>query len=301
MAEEVAPRRGRRGSGAFLDAEVCTGIDWITFLTDTRSEGDAIEEIANEWKEIDLGVGSKLKGFSWQGYRGWATASVRRGWMGHRSALLSSGAAAAFISTRLRSFSGRCTRLDVQATCSFSKTQLHFGRRAISLSTRSRQLPPSSRPRRGFSSDNRGCRIGTVGKRTGERYLRAYDKGVEAKALPPGYRWRLELEAKHDLAEGLWSDFRKATDVEGWCYARLEEQWRQSGCSWPLASSGSQLAPLARPEREPAPAHALLAWMRTSVAPTIPRVLTTYDVTEVLSALGLSDVAMARHRSDEHG
>lgn len=121
-----------------------------------------------------------------------------------------------------------------------------------------------------------------------------YDKGVEADTHKPGILWRVELEAKRDLAPKLWNRLRVETDAPQLCYASCAHAWKQSGLRWPLPRSSKGYAMPAAERREPAPAHALAAWLRTSVAPTIPRVLAAYTVTELLEMLGLTSHATPR-------
>jgi len=276
-----------------------TGIDWITFIAEERRGKEQVEEIAEEQRALDLANGSKERTFTFQGHKGWHTASVRVGYGPLGCILQSSGTVAGSIATRLASCIGRTTRLDVQATLTLSQPALGFARYATSLLPATRKCPTRNRPRIGHSSASDGLSIGTVGKRTKPRYLRVYDKGVEARLAPPGRMWRLELEAKGDLSTQLWDSFRSTPNAPTWCYESLSTQWKGSGCFWPLPPLHGPLVPLAARERGVAPAVSLMAWYRTSVAPTIPRSMKMYEVTEILDALGLGDVAVARG-SDTH-
>lgn len=126
-----------------------------------------------------------------------------------------------------------------------------------------------------------------MGRRIDPRYLRVYDKGVETGTQPPGVLWRHELEAKGGLAEVLWNDLPAAPDLTTWCYATVEAQWKSSGCCWPLPASREPRPALKAPEKPPAAAVTLAAWLATSVAPTLPRVLAVYSPDELVRMLGL--------------
>src|SRR5215207_826651 len=146
---------------------------------------------------------------------------------------------------------------------------------------------PSKRPQVGLRTDTRGLVLGTVGDRTKARYLRVYDKGVESKVMESGRMWRLELEAKRTLAPALWTDLQKATDVREWCYNSLAEQWRRSGCAWPLTGSTRGGAGIAVPTAAPTDAVRLARWVKQSVAPAIERLRRAHSASEILSMMGL--------------
>lgn len=129
--------------------------------------------------------------------------------------------------------------------------------------------------------------LGTVGDRTNARYLRVYDKGVESKVEKPGRLWRLELEAKRTLAPALWMDLLNSTDVEQWCFNSLAEQWKRSGCSWPLTASTRAGEGIAVPSEGPSDGERLARWVKQSVAPAIERLLKKHAASEVLSMMGL--------------
>lgn len=286
--------RGRNPNSEVGIESVESGVDWITHIAERKSDVEYVTALAEEVGREDAAAGSKQRSFSFMGYRGWHHARVRLGHSYGKALVQSSGSAAEYIATRLRSSSGRTTRLDVQATIRLSRPHSSFASRSISWSLASRSPKSESRIRRGFSSDSSGLAIGTVGPRTAPRYLRVYDKGVQSGTADPGVLWRLELEAKYGLAEALWQEFKTTEDPAPWCYGSLEAQWKSSDSPWLLPKSSDQRSALRAPKREPAPAVVLAGWLRTTVAPTLPRVLAVYSVGELLEVLGLSDLAMPR-------
>jgi hypothetical protein len=291
--------RHRIPTNEFGIESVEAGVDWITHIAERKSDVEFVEALAEEVGREDAASGSKKRPFSFCGYKGWHHARVRLGHSYGRALIQSSGSAAGYIATRLRSSSGRTTRLDVQATIGLSSSHLRFAKRSISLCSDTPNRKSASLIRRGFSEDSTGLAIGTVGRRTNPRYLRVYDKGVEKGTATPGTLWRLELEAKYGLAEVLWQQYRTTEETAPWCYGSLEAQWKSSASRWLLPKSSDPLSAARSPKREPAPAVALAGWLRTTVAPTIPRLLTVYSVEEVLGLLGMSDMAMSREKTDE--
>lgn len=294
----MASRRAARIDPNEIE-QLYTGIDWITFMTSGFQDSKEVDAIADEAKERDLAEGSALKAFSFQGYHGWRTASVARGYTPEGSVLMSSSGAADAIAIQLAKCTGRVTRLDVQATCRLSIPRLDLDGRATSL-LKSRRASSTQAPSlRGRSWRSDGLRIGTVGKRTRHRYLRVYDKGTESRSDDAGRLWRLELEAKRGLADRLWSEYRETPDVRSWCYGSLEAQWKASGSFWPLPKSSERRCALGAGKRKEAPVAALLRWYQSSVAPTLPRAIRAAGIEEVIEALGLTGVVVPAPRSSD--
>jgi hypothetical protein len=294
MAEDTA---GPDGMPTVLEQQA--GIDWITLITESRQDADAVREIAHDAARRLSSTGSDTRPWRWMGYEGWHTASVRLGSRSGKVCLQVTGREADTIMIPLRSSVGRLTRLDAQVTTRLSASHPLFGYSSISSATECPNRRTQCRPRIGSSSDSGGLFIGTVGARTDPRYLRVYDKGVETRTYPRGVLWRHELEAKAGLAEVLWADLKREPDVRAWCYATVEAQWKSSGCWWCLPASSAPRPALRAPEKPVPGAVSLAAWLRSSVRPTIPRLLTVYSVAEVLEMLGMSDIAEPTTRSDD--
>lgn len=290
------PATSRRTDGGFCPESITGGVDWITFITDDRKSTDSLVSTLEPIARGELGRGEKRRPFRFMKWRGEMAGAVRLGIQGDTAVAQLSGDLCASTWTHLRSLPGRVTRLDLQTTLRLSTPQKGFARSLLRPSEKTRQLPPQSRVPTSYSSDTRGLRIGTVGLRTNRRYLRVYDKGREADTHPAGTLWRVELEAKRDLAPKLWNRMRVEPDAPMVCYESCARAWRQSGYRWPLPRpSRDSVVPPAN-ARTPAPAHALAAWLRTSVAPAIPRILAVYSTTELLDMLGLSHLATERNQ-----
>jgi hypothetical protein len=122
--------------------------------------------------------------------------------------------------------------------------------------------------------------------------MRVYDTGVEADLCAPGYLWRIELEAKKQLARTLWESFKETKDVRRWCYSSCEAHWKRLGLSWLLPESGDLPDATVPRTREPVPAEALEKWLIATVRPTVPRYVRHYGVQKLLEVLGISDRVM---------
>lgn len=276
-------------AGGFEVERRWAGIDWITMIGETRNQRDELLTVADAIQATDTLGGDVRRPWSFQGFKGWQTSRVRAGTNSNRVVIQSSGEAADTLSGLLTEASGRPTRLDVQTTHWLSSTRTDAGWRSVSVSlSESRLNSPSTRTGGAFLATDGSCLI-TAGRRTSERYGRVYDKGVEQRSAPPGRVWRVEVETKGGLAQRLWTDYQRAKDRRTWCFASCESQWKLLEQPWPWPESSDPTCPVVAPKRKPAPAHSLMAWLRVTVAPTIPRILTAYTVDEVIEALGLRE------------
>lgn len=286
------PSASCRKSGTFEPEWIRPGIDWLTFITDDRKSTDSLVSVLTPLAREQAARGEKKRPFRFMGWKGESLGGVRLGIRGDTAVAQLSGELCNDSWTLLRSSPGRVTRLDLQATLKLSTSRTDFARRLLRHSARTRQLPPERRTPTSYSSATSGLRIGTAGLRTRRSYLRVYDKGAEAETHKPGILWRVELEAKRDLAPQLWNRIKSAPDVPQLCYDSCAQSWKQAGLRWPLPKSTKGYAMPPKQKKEPPPAHALGAWLRTSVAPTIPRVLAVYSVADVLDMLGMSHLAI---------
>lgn len=263
------------------------GIDWITVVAAGGKQARKLEQLAYDVRHAKVDACAPEKPFRLMQYEGVQWPGVRVGRWGAKCLVQLSGWVADESWTLLPSYSGRVTRLDVQTTTLLSRSQPAFGMRFLRRAATTRHHPQRLPPKIGKQRDNRGLFLGTVGKRTAPRYLRVYDKGIESNTDPAGLRWRVEVEAKATLAEELWKDLQKAKDVRQWCLDTCAEQWRLSGCCWPLGSSSRTGEPIRGPRPPASDAETLALWMRASVAPVVKRLLRVYSPAEVGRMIGL--------------
>jgi hypothetical protein len=275
------------------------GIDWCTRILD---EGAAIREgeaLALRLMQESHERKEEPRRWSWMGFNGWMIPSLRVGWSRTSMCLQTSGEPAASIYPLLRRLPGRTTRLDVQTTVRLSRSERAFGTRFLRRVATTHRPPPQSSPIVQRTKGTDGLWLGRVGRRTGERFVRVYDKGVESGKADAGILWRVELEAKKGLAEELCRKVPEGEDAAEWCLSTCRAQLRSAGFCWPSVVSCGSGERVSAPAQPPAPAHTLIAWWRHSVAPTVPRVLEVYDVAAVLEALGLSEVAQPKEVSGD--
>lgn len=263
------------------------GIDWVTWMIDGKGHSSRAREIAHEIVGKHSTPLDRLRPFKLLRWEGWQTGAVRCGHHEASSMLQLSGAVAAESWIHLHGCGGRPSRLDVQTTLQLSTSLPSFGRRFLRRSSSQSRRSQSTTPRNGRWLDSRGSFLGTVGDRTKPRYLRVYDKGVEAKSANPGVLWRVEVEAKGRLAPKLWQSLTSAEDVEQWSLECCAGQWRSSGYCWPLSSLSEGLGAVSVPTAPPPDAERMAMWLTTSVRPAIHRMKAVYSREQLLELVGL--------------
>lgn len=267
------------------------GVDWFRFIVDRLTDVPRAEDKAAEIQTEDRQRGSNIKRWKFQGYTGWATDRLRYGVRSGRLLWECSGVTAADTMVRMGSFSGHCSRIDLQTTWSLSTGQRALGTSLLGSKLATIHHRPSPRTPTGLTQSSTGLWLGTVGRRTSRSYFRLYDKGVESKSAEPGKVWRLELEAKRSHSRALVCKYSQELTQPTWCARYLVQRWKSLGCLWPYEQyTDAPPDPAVVPKETPT-AGRLALWLSTSVAPTIPRLLTVFTVAEVLEMLNLSAVA----------
>jgi len=276
------------------------GVDWYRFVVDRLEEIPLARERAEYIQWEDEQRAGKVKPWKFQGYDGYASESIRWGERGGKLLWESSGATAASGLARMGSFTGYSSRIDLQITLRLSSSQLDFATSSLKFPIPSTRPPiPPHRPS-GLAVQSGGLWLGTVGRRTSPSYWRLYDKGVEARCAAPGELWRLELECKGQHSRTLACKQSEVLTQPTLCAQYLASLWKSQGYSWPYAPFTNEQLDTELVPAPPVTPLRLARWLRSSVAPTIPRLLTVYTVGEVLEMLNLSDVAVSTGRGDAH-
>jgi hypothetical protein len=267
------------------------GIDWFRWVTTEFNDTAELQRALHAIQERDRARASNLRRWSFQGYRGWQTDSVRWGQRNGRVLWESSGSRAADMMGLSDACAGYTSRIDTHCTLTLSTPLPSFGTCLLGSTS------PTSRSRSSLSTlvGHRGSTIGlwlgTVGRRTAPSYIRVYDKGVESRCAAPGVLWRIELEAKHQHARKLWELNRGKLKSPAFCASYSVQSLTSQGFSWPFGPLDDESHDVTAGPRPKSTVQSLAAWLVLSVRPVISRMLTVFTVGELLQMLGLSDVA----------
>lgn len=267
------------------------GIDWWRCIYDRPADAEAALLEAQRIQGEDVLGGSKVRRWKFQQYEGWQTDSIRWGRLRGSVLCETSGRLAPGTWGRMPRSGGRCTRLDTQTTLLLSQPQPGCGMQWLQLGETTRRRRPQCQLKRGLKWETTGYWCGTVAARTSPKHGRVYDKGVELGSHVEGEMWRVEIEAKYELAEALWETLKEVPDVTQWSAASCRSLWESWGLHWPVPPSDELHVSVSAPSRPAPTVEALGRWAERTVAPTIPRLLCRYSVAEVLTMLGLDAYA----------
>lgn len=263
------------------------GIDWVSWVEAADDTPATAAFLGQELMDEAAADGGKVTAFSFEGYRGWQCAGAAFGSRADSVYLRLSGSQAGSKWTRLRSSLGHPTRLDVQCSFWLTEPRTRFGSQFLRQSEASSRPSPRKQSKRTITRASDGAYCGAVGSRISRRYIRVYDKGVEQRSHEPGVWWRYEVEAKRDLAPGLWSELTSAENPTEWCVGCCARSSFSAGLRWPSWLSKSQLPLPPESPRVPADVASSLKWLREQVRPTINRLTLGGHGDEAARALGL--------------
>lgn len=274
------------------------GLDWIRRRVDWDPGLSLARDAARQIQETDYRKGSSIKRWSFQGFNGWRSESIRWGERGGSLIWEASGERAAPTAALMVKSGGYALRIDLQITLLLSTSLPSFGMYLLPSSPETTRTPLRRRTQVGLATANSGLWLGTVGRRTSPSYIRIYDKGVESKTRPLGELWRVELEAKKRHARTLWNTHSESLATPEFCARYTISSLTRSGSTWPFAGLGDTPIDAALGRKEETPAWRLALWLQHSVRPAIPRLLNVFSVAEVLEMLGMKDVAAPTGRDN---
>lgn len=274
------------------------GVDWFRYKVEHPDHIHPTMEAIRELQCNDAERASAVKPWRFQGYEGLATDSIRWGKRGGLVLWESSGARAADTMGFMAPSGGSALRIDLQVTFKFSTSQPHLG---TSLMPSSQATTPTRRHRPirvGLSTATDGLWLGTVGRRTSPSYIRVYDKGVESKLAAPGLIWRVEVEAKNTHSRELCQTHLSSLANPKFCASYVASSLTRLGSHWPWPELAKLPVDVKLGRKEETTAGKLACWVKHTVGPTIPRLLTVFTVAEVLEMLNLSAVAVPTGRGN---
>jgi len=275
-------------------------IDYFRWKVTSMAAVKPIRERLRELQYKDAQRASDIRRWSFEGYKGQASESVRWGERGGELIWESSGSQAASTVASMQPSSGFASRIDVALTFQFSQTLPGFGMSLLDYETRRQTTSHQKQTLFGVSTRTDGLWLGTVGRRTSHSYLRVYDKGIESKMAPRGILWRVELEAKQTHSRRLWADHSSSLNNPSFCASYVASSVRRLGLRWPYEALVPSSIDIRLGKKEETTAGKLAVWLATTVAPTLPRLLTVFSVAEVLEMLKLSDVAAPIAKDNAH-
>lgn len=272
--------------------QIEAGVDWVTLsapVPDDPMENGPIWQIVAPWFRARERVGLRTDEVSRRGYHGignnglaylenarWCYAEVP----GPQSELALS--AWAHVAEKVR-----VTRLDLQVTVGGDGVGTWWGRTAYAMA----HHPADGRKR---SVSDVGPPDGSytvyVGSPSSDYLLRIYRKDKESPLENWGIpSWRYEMRIRKPYSQQIaaklvWLD-DKAMRVAIGAYLADELKIRGIAVPWPVEQGVKIAVPY---DRKPTPFDKKLAWLETSVGPTVRELIGSGLVAETLKALGIA-------------
>jgi DNA relaxase NicK len=260
------------------------GVDWITCTQSREFPEKHLRDIAFNLLESEESAGNKCSPWSSRGYVGYQAGGVRIGVRPDSWCVQLSSSVARDNWKQVYDERTNLSRIDVQTTVQFETSQPYI------IKTLHRDaLEPHKRPgrpseRRLISSTTKGDTL-YIGRRVSQVYLRAYDKGVEQQSHEAGKLLRYEAELKGDRARQIAASIYKASSEWEASHALISQLFRREHVRVPRETLERQWDSLSL--RTP-DATRKLAWVRSSVQPSIKFLLLHVERDEIMDALGLS-------------
>jgi DNA relaxase NicK len=273
------------------DKVVSLGVDWLTASQRSDYRYEPFEDLAVPMLLAEKDAGNFLKPWSSCGYEGFHCGQVDVGTREDGSLIRLSGQRAAEDWSKVLKHATGCSRLDLQVTIRMSQGASH----EINWCYRKarRHVPETGKaPIVTLIRSTKGGRTVNLGSRTSEAYGRIYDKWAESGLDHFRNCVRFEVEFKKHASQVMGNLLLLAPARETYIASGLCEFFGSRGV--PLASYEG-LSELhfvgfsSRPSPPVTDAAASLRWLRTSVKPSVRRLVESGRLAEVLSALGLAD------------
>ncbi len=270
--------------------EVLAGVDWMTVTTSTDEIGKRWVNLLHQETIDSEGRRTHLLKKAWNamGYRGIGIPGVRVGKSNKLGyiAVLSGG-----VSERLwRKFlpgAKRVTRIDLAVTVRLGMAMENLAGQYYEF-VKDIGSDEEEGPDRNYSiiQNNKGGQTLYVGSRRSQQFGRVYDKGVQSGGTPPGFIWRYEVEYKKPLADQVAS---KLSAVDKRDYTKIISTlhgWFERREVLPLFKKNGEGMQL-RTETIITTDDKKLAWLNSSVAPSVAYLISRGRGPDALYALGL--------------
>lgn len=269
--------------GSVLDV----GVDWLTLtqVDDLTSVDRTLEGIFATTEGC-----KEAKEVKWAGYKGVASGSSRFGTRTRdenidKIVVVSGSEANRVLTGMCPEDAPRCTRIDLQVTILLDMLDRDLAKRYFEAMKSDVGYKSSMVGRRSIVLyDSETGQTLYVGKRGSKTFLaRLYDKSSDYE-MPLGSAWRLEIEFKRDLSEGVLAAVLGGETTRD-AVSDILASYAVDGCGIIVPIGGD--APSGPIERK-APSSNVLRWMEKCVRPAVVRQVNNGHVDEVIEALGLT-------------
>lgn len=260
-------------------------LDWVTITTTSKWDIGKLEQMFYTESEVLPHQMKALSPWAMRQFKGRQANNLKIGWDGPKAVCMQFvGDQADKYGEYLLQLFSDVTRVDLAVTVLLDPAQegwhLHLYERAKAYALGAANRPGVVK----IENHKDGVTIYS-GKRVSDRYLRVYDKGVQALDYQPGRVLRYEVEYKGKRAIAAWRHLRATRDVGLSIASQVAYEFdrRKFLVLWDSTNPQNAIHLQTRVlgmERK-------LEWLRTQVRPTVRRLLLADKRMEVYNALGL--------------
>jgi len=258
-------------------------VDWLTCTANSPAAAKILWDVGHSLLDTRKRKDENASRWHVHGYSGWKSTGVGIGARGLSTMLQLSGEEARDHWQHGVRACENVSRLDLaidsEADPPMPRLAGELYRKVHTITPKTGR-PPCSR----LAVGSDGGATCYVGARVSEQFGRLYDKGIEQKTQPKGHWWRWEVEVKGDAARSLAMALEGIPEP-GMAIAAHVRQWFADRCA--IAPAGAAAGVKCFETREPSTNERRLAWLSSSVRPTVRMLLDAGLRDEVLFSLGL--------------
>lgn len=259
-------------------ASLSTGVDYLTVTTrDNKTSPQLLARAARLMARVHT-EGHSPKNWRWMGYSGYQTASFRYGVRGDEGIVVLSSEMAREHWREFTNAGSRVTRIDLAVT-----VRLYEQYKSLAKDMYQEAMKANARLY-GYVERSIGGSTLYVGSRESERFGRLYDKGAHL-GEEAGWTWRYEVEVKKPLSSYLAQSLFASDDVPSFIVSYVHDFFTLRNVAPVFDKSDYKY--IIESEGRIQTREKQLHWLRTSVAPTVSRLIELEGEEKVLGALNL--------------
>jgi len=263
------------------------GVDWFT----TTALDDATSTLlllkADNIRYHEESLGFHIKPWRMAGYSGWRCGRLEFGERADGAIVRVSSALAALEWWGLYQITGRCSRIDLQATLRCENAPEAEVLTAWSRATAGYEGRKDGPKITMWSDNNQGATL-YLGKRSSELYFRAYNKFAQSGDEYYENCVRVELEIKGDLTKSAIANLLTGSTVQEQLLSQLanymDNHLIPTKCVLTNLRSYYERPKIVNDDTQ------LLRWIEKQVKPTVQKLLERGLDNEVMDVLGLTEI-----------
>ena len=265
------------------------GCDYITATVRKGHSHDVLRDRVDSWAELRKAEGYSVRGWQWQGYRGFVTDGITWGARDSDSIVRLSGKQAHRWGHTLTNWADNVSRIDVQVTLQDDGLRQNWASVANETASLDPRVQCGQTGTRITFNTPTGC-SSYIGGGDSDRMMRCYDKTAESDGeYPPGC-WRWEVEWKHSRALTVARQLANDRFRSFICAEAVQVAYASYGVHIPMGaiSSGWRDAGV----RHQSDDQRRLAYLRSSIRPMLSDLQLRYGRETILEALGMPEYSI---------